>query len=202
MTDADPDFLMSETVAERRRLIELAAAFTGDQWAAPSLCAGWRVREVVAHLTMPYRHRPTGYLWGMFRHGFRFNRFADRDACTTTATRSDSDLLDLWRAHSDDRWQPPGGGPAGSLSHELIHGLDITEPLGLPSAPPDRLALMLRHTGPRNVAYFGVDLSGLRLEADDADAAVGDGTVVRLPVRQLVLVVTGRRTLDEAQEAA
>lgn len=36
--------------AERRELADLFDALTPAQWKAPSLCAGWRVREVVAHM--------------------------------------------------------------------------------------------------------------------------------------------------------
>ncbi|PFG31724.1 maleylpyruvate isomerase family mycothiol-dependent enzyme [Paramicrobacterium agarici] len=201
-TTPDTDMLMTETLAERHRLIELAEQFGDDDWSAPSLCDGWRIREVVAHLTMPYRLRPLGYLVGMLRHGFKFDRFAQQDALGATSELSDAELLKLWQSHADSRWQPPGGGPAGALSHELIHGLDVTVALGLPNAPAERLALMLRAADDRNFTYFGVDLTGVRLEADDADATVGHGSVIRLPVHLLVLVVTGRRRLDDVREAA
>ncbi|MCR8579763.1 maleylpyruvate isomerase N-terminal domain-containing protein [Streptomyces sp. Isolate_219] len=38
--------------AERRELAELFDTLRTDQWNEQSLCAGWRVREVVAHMTM------------------------------------------------------------------------------------------------------------------------------------------------------
>lgn len=37
--------------AERRRVADLLAGLDDEQWAAPSLCDGWTVREVGAHLT-------------------------------------------------------------------------------------------------------------------------------------------------------
>ena len=42
-------------VAERTDLAAMLAALRPEQWDAPTLCAGWRVREVVAHMTMAYR---------------------------------------------------------------------------------------------------------------------------------------------------
>jgi hypothetical protein len=85
------------------------------------------------------------------------------------------------------------GGQAGALSHDLIHGLDITEPLGLPAPPPQRIALVLQHATQRQLRYFGVDLTGLRLVDPRAEISIGDGRPVTLPLKDLLLVVTGRR---------
>ena len=40
-------------VAERHRLADTLDTLTDEQWATPSLCAGWTVRDVVAHLVFP-----------------------------------------------------------------------------------------------------------------------------------------------------
>jgi Mycothiol maleylpyruvate isomerase N-terminal domain len=37
-------------VAERADLVEFLRTLSGDDWLVPSLCEGWRVRDVVAHL--------------------------------------------------------------------------------------------------------------------------------------------------------
>lgn len=88
---ADP--LAHETAAERRRLADLYADLTPDQWSTPSLCAGWRVREVLAHVTMPYRHSSLRVLRGIAAARGDFNRFADRIAHEDTARLSDAELL-------------------------------------------------------------------------------------------------------------
>jgi DNA-directed RNA polymerase specialized sigma24 family protein len=90
-------------------------------------------------------------------------------------------------------WQPPGGDPAAALSHDVIHGLDFTEVLGLPSAPAQRIATVLAHARPRALAYFGVDLSGIELRATDADVRLGTGDVIELPAKEILLTVTGRQ---------
>lgn len=41
--------------ADRQALLELAATFTPDDWAAPSDCAGWTVQDVVAHMAQVFR---------------------------------------------------------------------------------------------------------------------------------------------------
>lgn len=188
---ADP--LARETAAERERLADLYAALTPEQWAAPSLCAGWRVREVLAHVTLPYRHSAPRVLWGIAAARGDFNRFADRIARADTARLSDAELLATLQANVEHPWRPPGGGQGGALSHDVIHGLDVTEPLGLPRPPADRIRQVVAGAGPRALAYFGADLTGVRLVATDTDLTLGDGPeIVELPAADLLLRVTGR----------
>lgn len=195
----DPRFL-EETRAERERLSAIFDDLEPAQWSAVSLCGGWRVREVLAHMTMPFRLSGPRFLGGMVRARFRFDAFADLDARRATAAMTDRALAALYRSNIEHPWRPLGGGRAGALSHEVVHGLDITEPLGLPGPSAERIGLVLGAAGPRSLAYFGVDLAGWRLVATDADAAVGDGAALRLPAKDLLLIVTGRKALAEAAE--
>ncbi|WP_199043877.1 maleylpyruvate isomerase family mycothiol-dependent enzyme [Glycomyces salinus] len=196
MASTDPR-LAEATWAERERLASVFDTLDSAQWASDSLCEGWRAREVLAHITMPFRLSGPAFLGGMLRARFRFDRFADRDARAAAKAMSDQELIDLYRANIRHPWRPPGGGQAGALSHDLIHGLDITEPAGLPGPPADRIALVIGSGRSRNFDYFGVDLGGRSLVATDADCEFGEGEPHRLPAKDLLLVVTGRRALDE-----
>lgn len=182
-----------ETFAERRRLADLLAGLEPKQWAADSLCAGWRVREVVAHITMPFRTKPVPFVIGMVRAGFKFDRYADRLAHRDTASMTDDQLLSSLRDNITHPWRPPGGGQVGALSHDVIHGLDLTEPLGLPAAPPSRIALVLGSVGPRNLRYFGTRLDH-RFVATDADISLGSGPELRLPAKEILLRIAARRS--------
>jgi hypothetical protein len=147
-------------------------------------------------MTMPFRTKPLGVMAGMIRAGFSFNKYADRDARSAAQDKSGAELADLLRRNIGNPWKPPGGGEAGALSHDVIHGLDATEPLGLPAPPAGRVALVLTSAGPRQLRYFGVDLQGHQLTATDADVSVGDGAnVVPMTAKDIFLVVTGRRAL-------
>jgi uncharacterized protein (TIGR03083 family) len=191
--------LTSETQAERERLADLFLDLSPEQWDAASLCTGWRVREVVAHMTMPFRTRPLSVIAGMLLAGFSFSRYADRDARSTARRESPAELVGLLRRNIDNPWQPPGGGGVGALSHDVIHGLDVTEPLGLPAPPGDRIALVLASANQRRARYFGVNLAGQRLTATDADVSVGEGAnVVPMIAKDILLVVTGRLPLERA----
>lgn len=195
-TDLHENLIREEIIAERTRLTGLLAGLTAEQWSAPSLCDGWRVREVVAHLTMAYRLSAPRFLLGLARSGFRFNRFADSMAHADTARLSDAELLAALRDNVGHPWRPPGGGHVGALSHDIIHGFDFTVPLGLPAAPPERIRLVLQQAGEKNLAYFGIDLTGRRLIANDVDLTLGTGPRgMRMSAREMLLAVTGRAPL-------
>ena len=52
---------------QRRRTADLLATLTDDQWDHPSLCEGWTVRHVAAHLTLQ-QERVGDALLFMARH--------------------------------------------------------------------------------------------------------------------------------------
>ncbi|MEY2461780.1 MAG: hypothetical protein QOG30_3610 [Acidimicrobiaceae bacterium] len=41
--------------AEREEVLKLARSLSADEWAAPSDCDGWRVQDVITHMTMGMR---------------------------------------------------------------------------------------------------------------------------------------------------
>jgi uncharacterized protein (TIGR03083 family) len=191
---ATDETIRAEIVAERTGLAAMLAGLRPDQWDAPTLCVGWRVREVVAHMTMAYRMSAPRFFLELARSRFRFNAMADRRARQDAAAMSAGDLLAAMRDNIGHPWTPPGGGPVGALSHDVIHGLDISVGLGLDRRPPaSRVALVLGNLRARNVSFFGVDLAGVRLEATDLDWQMGAGAPLRGAAQDLLLVVCGRR---------
>ncbi|GLW20613.1 hypothetical protein Mame01_06560 [Microbispora amethystogenes] len=181
--------------AERRELADLLSGLPPRAWDAPSLCAGWRVREVVAHLTLPYRHSGPRVLAGLVAARGNFDRLADRLARRDTASLTAEELTACLRDNAEHPWRPPGGGFEGALSHDVIHGMDITVALGVDRrVPGERLRVLLDGAlSPRARRYFGVDLDGIELRADDVDWSFGSGVPLTGAAQDLVLVLSGRR---------
>ena len=48
----DTDEVWRTIDQQRLELADLMETFTADEWDTPSLCVGWRVRDVAAHLTL------------------------------------------------------------------------------------------------------------------------------------------------------
>jgi uncharacterized protein (TIGR03083 family) len=186
--------IRAEVATERQELADLLASLQPEQWDAPTLCDGWRVREVVAHTTMPFRISRARLLAELVRARGSFNRMADRCARRDAARLSAGELLASVRDNVAHPWTPPGGGARGALSHEVIHGLDITVGSGLDrQPPPERVALVLAGVRPRQVAFFGADLSGIALQATDIDWSYGTGAPLRGLAQDLLLVLCNRR---------
>jgi uncharacterized protein (TIGR03083 family) len=197
------DDLLPIITAERRAFGDVLDGLAQPDWEKPSLCAGWRVREVVAHMTMPLRFSALRFMGEMVRSRGNFARMADRVA-RRDAQAPISELLGGWRANQDSRWKPPGGGWPGALTHDVVHGLDITIPLGIEHPVSDRaLRVVLdQATTPLGLKHFGHDLGGIRLEADDLDWAFGDGETLRGGARSLLMVLMDRRLPAELLSGA
>jgi uncharacterized protein (TIGR03083 family) len=187
--------LPAKIAAERRDLACVLGDLPAPAWDASTLCAGWRVREVVAHMTMPFRYSAARFTAELARSGGRFTAMSDRVARRDAAALSAADLLSALRDNAANPWQPPGGGYAGALTHDVIHGLDITVPLGIGRrVPEDRLRAVLDAVAaPKARKHFGTDLNGVELRAQDIDWASGSGQLLTGAAQDLALVLCGRK---------
>ena len=113
------------------------ATLTPEQWEAPSLCEGWRVRDVVAHV-MSFDGVS---LLGMFRRVIR-GRIVhiNQVGVDELASLSTEQLLDKLRAHLRPQGLATTFGGRLALLDVTIHHQDIRRPLGLPrQIPAERL---------------------------------------------------------------
>jgi uncharacterized protein (TIGR03083 family) len=186
------DDLQAMVAAEYLALGDLLEELPASRWNTPSLCEGWRVREVVAHLTMPARYSEAEFMAELKDSDFDFGRLSDRiaerDARLPTSTLVSNVFSEVLH-----NWQPPGGGPMGALNHVVIHGLDITVPLGLQRRSPDAtIRIILDSMASGGAERFGVDISGVTLTATDLRWSAGTGPARSEPAENLVLYMAGR----------
>jgi uncharacterized protein (TIGR03083 family) len=187
--------MIRDWIAERRReLADVLDGLTVEQWSAPSLCEGWSVANVAAHVTMPFRYSPGRFAVELLRARGRFhllsNRVAARDAALPRAALAAALRDNAWHP-----WRPPGAGWEGALAHDIIHGLDITQPLGIADHPPaGALAVVLDGlVSPRSLKHFGVAAGGVALRATDLDWSWGEGRPLAGRANDLALLLAGRR---------
>ena len=190
---------MWETIAsERAALADDLADLTSDQWATPSLCSGWTVQEVLAHMTSTAHTSPPTFLLGLAGAGFNFERFA-RNGIERWRGDSPAQTLQSFREVQHSRKHPPGP------EHDVV-GRGARPRRGHPATarnphayPPDAVRQVLDFYKGSN-ALIGTKrrIEGVTLKATDTDWTHGSGPEVRGPMLSLLLAGTGRRAaLDD-----
>jgi uncharacterized protein (TIGR03083 family) len=187
--------IRTKIAAERRELADVLDGLTDEQWDSPTLCGGWRAREVAAHLSMGFRYSFGRTALELVRAGGDLHRMTDRLARRDAEALPPRELAAGLRDNAHHPWKPPVGGLAAALGHDVIHGLDITIALGLGrQVPEERLRIVLGTVSPRTLRFFGADLEGVELRATDLDWSYGTGTqVVSRPAQELLLLAYGRK---------
>lgn len=178
----------------RRALADTLDQLTPDQWQGTTMCAGWTPGHVLAHLTMPFRISEQVFMTGLQECGGDFTKFSDGIADRDSKLQQ-AELVAVLRDNADTSWSPPGGGLVGALSHDVIHGLDITWPLSIDYPLADRaLSTVLDSiTSPGTETYLGVPLLGIELTATDLDWTHGSGAALAGRARDLIMLLANRR---------
>jgi uncharacterized protein (TIGR03083 family) len=178
--------------AERKALAATIEELTAEQWDSPSLCAGWTVGFLGAHVLAGAEQTPGRFLGGMVTTGFRFNALMEREA-RSRAQLSRQQIADRLRQRTTTTNHPPAPVMA-MLGEVVVHGEDIRRPVGLPGTVADDAANACLQMYTK--ASFPVGgkkrIGGLRLVATDTGWSYGAGPEVSGPALSLLLAMTGR----------
>ncbi len=184
--------------AERDEMLDLAerlAVLDDEQWNSPSLCAEWRIRDVLAHVVAGAEGAfGVGAIFrGMLRHRFHYNRWVAADG-RARGQQDPAVVLAALRNAAADRGVQPGGRPVRGLMHVLIHGQDMCRPLGIRRDLPEAHLIPVADFVKDDVHLFGAKkrIAGLRLTATDMDWSHGNGPEVKGPAEALVMTMAGR----------
>jgi uncharacterized protein (TIGR03083 family) len=178
---------------ERIQMVETLSALSAEQWAAPSWCEGWSVKETTGHILAAAEQTPGNFYKEMISAGFKFNVFADR-AAKRLASLGPDELVRRLQARTATTNHPPA--PVMAMLGEIVvHGEDIRRPLGLSHQSPEAALVALADSWKKTNLLIGAKrrIAGLRLQATDAHWAHGDGPEVSGPLISLVLAMTGRK---------
>ncbi len=177
---------------ERQALLCLLETLTPIQWDSPSLCSEWRVRDVVGHMVSETTMTIPKVVAGMFASGFRINRFIANDA-RQRGSLAVVVLLDDFRSAVPTRTHLRGLSSLSMLVDVIVHALDIRRPLNIErNVPESRMVLVAADLWASRFFPGHKLFAGLRVEATDADWSAGDGPVIRGPVEELILAMSGR----------
>ncbi|MDE0803888.1 MAG: maleylpyruvate isomerase family mycothiol-dependent enzyme [Acidimicrobiales bacterium] len=186
---------------ERRRVADLLDGLDAAQWASPSLCDGWTVRDVAAHLTAGWSYPKLAFGRLMLRHrGFDgANAVAARELAKRPTEAIVADLRD----NADNPFSPPIVGLVAQLADVITHGQDIARPLGLdhdvePAVVRPALDLSVGRkaslVSPTKHRY------GTRFMTDDQAWSWGSGAEVSGSSTSILLALLGRADAVDALE--
>jgi uncharacterized protein (TIGR03083 family) len=179
--------------AERAQLAETLSGLSAEQWASPSWCRGWAVRDTVGHVVGAAEQTPANFYKGDARRRLQVPCL-QRAGCQTSGRPQPR------RAHSsaagadiDD--QSPACPVMAMLGEVVVHGEDIRRPLGLVHRSREAALVALADSWKKSNLLIGAKrrVAGLRLRATDANWVHGDGPEVTGPLSSLVLAMTGRK---------
>ena len=177
---------------QRADLADFLDTLTREQWATPSLCRGWTVRDVAAHVTQSTTS------WerlgvAALRSGFRFNVMMSRLA--REDQRTPEEITAAMRRMVGVRRRPPGTAVADPLMDAMVHGQDIAIPLGLARTMPIPAAVIVAARVWKMGFPFNARkrFANVAFHATDASFTVGRGQAVHGPIQDIVMVL-GRRS--------
>lgn len=174
----------------------LADELEADDWEAPSLCTGWDVKTVYAHLLYGRLISPMQMIAGVVRYRGRIDRW---DAVTARQWADSLSLRDLREQFTRETSRWPERGVAGveplkaKLADNTVHELDVRWALGRHTElPADRLAAALTTSCATGLWGNTRRIKGLRLVTEDIEWSWGAGPRVTGNAQSMLLAVNGR----------
>jgi len=184
--------------AERKAIIDDCENLTAEQWATPSLCAGWTVHDLLAHQLATAKTTPGGFIRKFAGSGFSFPKMVDKDIAHERAGGPTATLAAFKAAYQ--RTTSPPGPKQSWLAEAVIHSEDMRQPLGLKrDYPMDALVTLLDfHKKSNAIIGSRKRIEGLSLKATDTSWSTGTGPAVEGPALALLMGMTGRKAhLDQ-----
>lgn len=223
--DGPPGIEMDGTVADiagpvvrqRQRLLHALEALTPEQWETPSRCEGWRVQDVVSHLTSTNGFWALSITSGAAGNPTQFLANFDPKATPAAMAAAERDarpesVLAKHKASVDGLvaaiegldgagWDALAECPVGHVPNRLVahhalwdawvHERDILLPLGLtPPAEPDEVLASLRYVAALSPA-FALSLQPEQTGTLALEVSDPDATVVVTAQDSVIHVTSG-----------
>jgi uncharacterized protein (TIGR03083 family) len=178
--------------AERKALATDLDGIGDEAWETASLCPGWTVRDVLAHMTATSKISGASFFPKLIGSGFSLTKMQAKDIARERGS-SGPEALDRFKAQLDSTGRPPG--PVETMLGEvLVHSADIRRPLGTAHAYQSEALVQAAdfYRGSNLILGTKKRIAGVTLRASDVDWSYGDGPTVEGPMLSLLLAMTGR----------
>ena len=196
----DTDTVWRHVDAERAWMADFLESLPDEDWDRPSLCDGWTVRDVGAHVTFaqtPVRE----LLWPAIRAGFRYDKLIGDAARRSPLTHEE--IVATLRSFVGSRKRVAFITDLEPLIDVLVHNQDIARPLGVQHRmPPEAAAAAADRviTTPLGLRRWKPP-RGVRLVATDTEWSYGRGDEAAAPMESHLMFLTGRLPVPAATSA-
>ena len=182
---------------QRLRTTDLLDGLAAEEWNRPSLCDGWTVRDVAAHLTLQQLTLGPAIRMAL-RHPGSLNHMIDAAARNRARLPTDR-IIAMIRDTIGSRRHNVGLTPRETLIDIVVHGQDMAVPLRRPLEVEPEVAATAatrvwasRNDRRKSGVFRRLPYDGSRLTATDTDWSVGEGPEIRGPMLAILLLLTGR----------
>ncbi|MFF1252634.1 maleylpyruvate isomerase family mycothiol-dependent enzyme [Pseudarthrobacter sp. NPDC058329] len=185
--------------SERRRLAADLSELRDEQWALPSLCPGWDVHDVLAHLVDTARTGRASFIRDLMTAHLDFDR-ANENGIAREKSQDPQETIKAF-AEAVNLTRTPPANLAPRLVEAIVHGEDIRRPLGIAGDYPEPAVVQALTYQLRTPVSFGGGserAAGLRLIDRKTGAGWGEGDDVEADALDLLLAVSGRRVDRES----
>jgi uncharacterized protein (TIGR03083 family) len=183
--------------SERKALAADLDGLPAKAWDTPSLCDGWTVRDVVAHMTAASQLNAPKFFGRLISSGFSFEKVQAKGIAANRGASPDQTLSNF-KAQLDSTGRPPG--PIETiLAETIVHAEDIS-PLGIEHNYPTEAVVRVADSYKKSNLIIGSKrrIAGLALRAADVDWQYGSGPTAEGAMLDLVLAMTGRKPALES----
>ncbi len=181
--------------AQRLGLAGLLDDLSEHEWEQPSLCGGWTVRDVAAHMTLQQLSARAAIAM-MLRYRGDTDRAIRECARQRAAALSTGQIIAAIRAMTGSRRHNFGLTYRETLIDILIHAQDVAIPLGRrhPLPPEAVAAAVTRIWTMRWPPPFPASRTMQRFQVTATDTAwtAGHGPAVQAPISAILLLSAGR----------
>jgi uncharacterized protein (TIGR03083 family) len=182
---------------ELAAISEFCHTLSEEQWDTPSLCEGWRVRDVIAHMTLGYTTGLPTMVGKLAKYRFKVPAASKSESIALASSHSSAELLATFDTVFTNKMRKGITHfikPTEALLDHVVHHQDIRRPLGQPRAMPENRLLAALDAAPKISSFVGAKQrsADLRLVATDVDWSHGQGPEVRGSGEALLLTLTGR----------
>ena len=183
---------------ERQRLVADLSGVRDEQWHLPSLCRGWDIHDVLAHLVDTARTGRLSFVRDMLAARMNFDR-ANENGIAREKRQDPQETIDALREVADLTRTPPAN-LASRLVEAIVHGEDVRRPLGIAGGYPEAAIAKALDYQLRTPVVLGGGrkrATGVRLIDRKTGAAWGRGDDAEGDAIDLLLAVSGRRVNQE-----